>query len=69
MLTTIKGTYDHGRITLLEQPPINIKAEVIVTFLNEEPTTKIPAKRKLGGLEGKVNIPADFNELSCFCNS
>ena len=69
MLTIIRGKYDHRRMTLLEQPPINIKAEVIVTFLNEEPTIKTPAKRKLGGLERKVNLPADFDELSFFCNS
>jgi hypothetical protein len=62
MLTTIKGYYDHGQIVLQETPPVETKTEVIVTFLTDEIATKQPAKRKLGGLEGKVNLPADFNE-------
>lgn len=59
MLTTIKGVYDHGKITLAEDPLIKTKADVMVTFLTDEIKQ---GKRKLGGLEGKVTIPADFNE-------
>jgi len=62
MLTTIKGYYDHGQIILQETPPVESKTEVMVTFLTEEPTLKHQPKRKLGGLEGKVNLPDDFNE-------
>lgn len=62
MLTTIKGYYDHGQIILDEQPPVKTKTGVIVTFLSEEKKDLKPAKRKLGGLEGKVNLPDDFNE-------
>jgi len=61
MLTTIKGYYDHGQIILEEPSPVKTKTEVMVTFLTE----KTPAgafKRTLGGLEGKVNLPDDFNE-------
>jgi hypothetical protein len=61
MLTTIKGYYDHGQITLQEIPPVKSKTEVMVTFLTEDTTTKEHSKRKLGGLEGKVTIPEDFN--------
>lgn len=61
MLTTIKGYYDHGQITLQEAPPVETKTEVIVTFLTEEKSTG-PSKRKLGGFEGKVPLPDDFNE-------
>ena len=61
MLTTIKGYYDHGQITLQETPPVKTKTEVMVTFLTEENTAK-ESRRKLGGLEGKVTIPDDFNE-------
>ena len=60
MLTTIKGYYDHGQIVLQETPPVETKTAVMVTFLTEE--VKAPLKRKLGGLEGQVNLPADFNE-------
>jgi hypothetical protein len=60
MLTTIKGYYDHGQIVLQETPPVETKTEVMVTFLTDE--VKPTAKRKLGGLEGKVNLPDDFNE-------
>lgn len=62
MLTTIKGYYDHGQIILQEKPPVKTKTEVMVTFLTEDNVAQDQPKRKLGGLEGKVNIPADFNE-------
>ncbi|HTE00317.1 MAG TPA: DUF2281 domain-containing protein [Mucilaginibacter sp.] len=62
MLTTIKGYYDHGQIILQETPPVESKTEVMVTFLTEETTLKNQPNRKLGGLEGKVTLPDDFNE-------
>ena len=62
MLTTIKGYYDHGRIVLEEIPPVETKTEVMVTFLTSETKITSDGKRKLGGLEGKVSIPEDFNE-------
>lgn len=62
MLTTIKGYYDHGKIILDETPPVKTKTEVMVTFLTEDTNSGGQPKRKLGGLEGKVNIPDDFNE-------
>ncbi len=61
MLTTIKGYYDHGQIVLEETPQVKSKTEVMVTFLTEK-IAAAASKRKLGGLEGKVNIPNDFNE-------
>lgn len=64
MLTTIKGMYDNGLITFLEKPPVKVRSEVIITFLSEnemeQPITK--NQIRLGGLEGKINIPADFDE-------
>jgi hypothetical protein len=62
MLTTVKGYYDHGKIILHEHPEVQTKTEVIVTFLTEENVKVKPGKRKLGGLEGLVNLPNDFNE-------
>jgi ABC-type Na+ efflux pump permease subunit len=62
MLTTIKGVYNHGKITLTEEPPVKTKADVIVTFLTDEKGEVKQSKRKLGGLEGKVTLPVDFNE-------
>ncbi len=62
MLTTIKGYYNDGQITLEETPPVSTKTEVMVTFLTKEIKTSPSIKRKLGGLEGKVTIPDDFNE-------
>ncbi len=62
MLTTIKGYYDHGQIILEEKPPVDAKTEVMVTFLTKNTSSKTPVKRKLGGLEGKVKLPDDFNE-------
>jgi hypothetical protein len=62
MLATIKGYYEKGKITLVENPPVKTKTEVMVTFLTEEKIEKASSKRQLGGLEGKVNLPEDFNE-------
>jgi Protein of unknown function (DUF2281) len=63
MLTTIKGIYDHGQITLTEQPPVDTKADVIVTFLPEDKAKSFPFRKRLfGGLEGKLKLPDDFNE-------
>ena len=62
MLTTIKGVYDHGKITLTEPAP-DTKADVIVTFLpGEENTLKRSGKIILGMLEGKITLPDDFDE-------
>ena len=62
MLTTIKGTFDHGQIILKEEPPVHSKTEVIITFLIDEPLTPGKQKRIPGSLKGKVTIPDDFNE-------
>ncbi len=63
MLTTIKGTYDQGQIILTEKPPVNTKVDVIITFLTGDETKKPRLKRRvLGGLEGKLKLPDDFNE-------
>ncbi len=62
MLTAIKGYYDHGRIVLQEEAPVQSKAEVIITFLTESPDdATCPAQRIPGGLKGQVTIPDDFN--------
>ena len=60
MSQVIKGTYENGIITLDKKPDIKQKSKVLVTFLTEEKPEN--SKRKLGGLEGKVNLPDDFND-------
>lgn len=63
MLTTIKGVYDHGKITVTEKPPIKeTKADVLITFLPQQKKESLKPKRVLGGLEGKISVPKDFNE-------
>ncbi|WP_020605639.1 hypothetical protein [Spirosoma spitsbergense] len=69
MLTAVKGTYDHGQITLHETPPVQNRAEVIVMFLEEvADATGQPRKEsgfagiRFGSLAGRVTLPADFNE-------
>ena len=63
MLTTIKGIYGHGKITLTEEPPITTtKSEIIITFLPEQQNAFAKSRRILGGLEGKIIVPDDFNE-------
>lgn len=60
MLPTVKGYFEKGKVFLSEAPPVAGRTEVIVTFLSEE-SIKKKVKRKLGGLEGKLNVPDDFN--------
>jgi len=61
MLTAIKGYYEKGQIILKEDPHINTKTEVIVTFLPNEKTHQ-SGKRILGLLEGKIKVSDDFND-------
>lgn len=53
MLTTIKGIYDNGQIILDEIPPTKNKAKVVVTFLEEIPSSPVQ-KRPFGSLKGKA---------------
>ena len=62
MLTTIKGIYNQGKIILQEEAPVQTTTEVMVTFLTDRKAKNFQDKRKLGGLEGKVTLPEDFNE-------
>ena len=64
MFTTIKGFYDHGKVTLSEDPPVKTKSDVFVTFLYTEDKAVKKGKQKiiLGMLEGKINLPDDFND-------
>jgi len=62
MLTAVKGYYDKGKITLTEQPLVDEKTEVIVTFLTRKVKSKLKKKRILGVLKGKISVPEDFND-------
>lgn len=61
MLTAIKGYHEKGKIVMKEEPPVNKKTDVIITFLTEDDNTVVK-KRIPGGLKGKVSLPDDFNE-------
>jgi hypothetical protein len=60
MLTTVKGYYEKGKITLKEKAPVQKKTDVIVTFLTEDQPPIL--KRIPGALKGKISIPDDFND-------
>ncbi|MDI9366624.1 MAG: DUF2281 domain-containing protein [Flavobacterium sp.] len=65
MLTTIKGIYSNGQITLTEPAPITTTdTEVLVTFTENIPVATIPLKpRKAGFGKGTFTYMAsDFNE-------
>jgi hypothetical protein len=63
MLTTIKGIYDHGKITLTEPAPVDTKSDVIITFLIDEKSIhKKGGSIILGMLEGQITLPDDFDE-------
>lgn len=60
MLTTLEGIYENGQIVLKEQPPVQKRTRVLVTFVEEFVAQK--PQRRLGTWEGKYTIPDDFNE-------
>jgi hypothetical protein len=64
MLSTIKGIYENGKIIFTEEPPFKTKWEILITFLNDL-SEVAPLKNnqvRFGSLQGKINLPADFNE-------
>ena len=62
MYATINGIFENGILLMLETPPTVKKSKVVITFMEELEIPAKPMKRKLGGLEGKISIPDDFNE-------
>ncbi|SOD81330.1 hypothetical protein [Spirosoma fluviale] len=65
MYTAINGIYENGQFTLTETPPAVKKSKVVILFLEEQGIDQSIKKRsgvKLGSLEGKYQIPEDFNE-------
>lgn len=62
MLTTIKGYYDNGHIVMMEEPPVNDKTDIIITFLSEEKIKDEQKKIKLGLLKGKIFVSEHFDE-------
>ncbi|MEO6284442.1 MAG: DUF2281 domain-containing protein [Dyadobacter sp.] len=65
MLTTVRGTYENGRV-ILEEPLPTPYAKVIVTVLEEEKPDekKVPEKprRQFGIMKGSITLPDDFND-------
>lgn len=65
MYTAVNGIYENGQLTLTERPPTTRRTKVVVLFIDESEPDRA-AKRtsggvRLGSLEGKHNIPDDFN--------
>jgi|AntAceMinimDraft_11_1070367.scaffolds.fasta_scaffold117627_2 hypothetical protein len=61
MLRTIEGIYDNGVVKFDEAPPTLKRAKVLITFLEESESIKLP-KRRAGGLAGQIWMAEDFNE-------
>ena len=73
MLTAVRATYENGQIIWDEQPPVQKKTKVVVTFLEEDTLSQPnPAggavrlgslkKRQGGSMKGQIHVPDDFNE-------
>ncbi|SDF01957.1 Protein of unknown function [Dyadobacter soli] len=60
MLTTIKGIYEDGKVTLMGTPPVQSRTEVTITF--PEKVAKPLKKRQAGALKGRIHMSDDFNE-------
>jgi len=63
MLTTIRGTYSNGKITLLEAPPTEETMEVLVTFTEIVEPAELNKPRRAGYSKGTVvYMSPDFDE-------
>jgi hypothetical protein len=60
MLTSVKGTYQHGKV-ILDEPLPTSYAKVIVTVVEEIERPKLE-KRTFGIIKNATPIPDDFNE-------
>lgn len=60
MLTTVKGTFKNGQITLEKKPDIEEEVQVIITFLEKREIQK--SKRIIGSMKGLFKVPEDFDE-------
>lgn len=60
MLTTVKGIYENGKVTLIGTPPVQARTEVTVTFPEE--AAKPLKKRQAGILKGKIYMSDNFTE-------
>ncbi len=62
MLTTIEATYDNGQIIWEEQPPVQEKTKVLITFMSKMPMQLQENVVRFGSLKGKITLSEDFNE-------
>jgi glucan biosynthesis protein len=63
MLTTIRGTYSNGKVTLLEAPPTEETMEVLVTFTKVKQAQNVPKQPVFGYSKGIVSyMSPDFDE-------
>ena len=65
MLTTIEATYENGHITWQEQPPVQTKRKVLITFPDEQKeqsTSQSGNVIRFGSLKGQIDIGSDFND-------
>jgi len=59
-MKTIKAIYDHGKIIFIEKYPENIevKAKVLITFLDDTDLSEFKSKRALvSGKEKEIKFP------------
>lgn len=62
MLTTVKGTYENGQVTLEEDLPVQRKARVLVTLLEEvDVASQARSKRPFGLAKGSIRLAPDFD--------
>lgn len=63
MLTTIEATYENGQIIWEEQPPVQGKTKVLITFIQEGVVKGAgQVVRKGGSMKGEVVMSDTFNE-------
>lgn len=51
-MVSVRAVFDRGQVKLLEEPPVQERSEVLVTFLAPEPVVPAESLRTLRDLKG-----------------
>ncbi|MCF0064269.1 DUF2281 domain-containing protein [Dyadobacter chenwenxiniae] len=62
MLRTIEGIYENGKVIFKETPPLQKRAKVLITFIDESERPILEKKRPLGTMKGTIKMSDDFND-------
>ena len=72
MLMTVQGTYENGKVMLLDEPPTKDRVKVLVTFLTDEnagePMDKTAGQMTLNNAMKSFSFSEDLDLLAAESN-